>query len=240
MRRPARARAQPVGVRGAFATVTAGAVAVALALALTGCSVRTSPGTYVGDPSVAAVADQVGSEGRTAYYLGPEAGGLALTDVTRVTENGPEFQVWASYGSCNPAAFDDGGCMDPLSVSTMDWRPEGTGVSCQRLKPQLGVPAAMISGELILFTGRVQVSVLDAEDLADDGHRGLALIGALRAIGADAPVGTLPPPDPEVARWVDGFCGTRPGQSVDHPIEEPGTDVSTAPTQVDPASDGPG
>ena len=73
-----------------------------------------------------------------------------------MTENGPEFQVWASYGSCHPAAFDDGGCMDPLSVSTMDWRPDGTGVSCQRLEPQLGVPAALISGELILFTGRAR------------------------------------------------------------------------------------
>jgi hypothetical protein len=202
-------------------TATAGAVALALAVALTGCSVRTSSATYVGDPSVAAVAEQVGSEGRTAYYLGPEAGGLPLTDVTRVTENGPDFQVWATYGTCRPAPFDEGSCADPISVSTMDWRPDGTGVTCQRLEPQLGVPAVLLSGELILFTGRAQVSALDARGPADDdGHRGLALVKDLRAIGAGAPVGTLPPPDPEVAHWVDDFCGTVPGERVDHPIEE--------------------
>ena len=183
-------------LRGVGAATAAGAVL----LTLTGCSVRASTGTYVGDPSVAAVAQQVGSEGRTAYYLGPEAGGLALTDVTRVTDNGPDFQVWASYGSCLQAAFDDGGCVDPISVSTMDWRPDGTGVTCQRLEPQLGVPAVLLSGELILFTGRAQVSVLDARGPADDdGHRGLALLKDLRAIGAGSPVGTLPPPDPEVS-----------------------------------------
>ena len=202
--------------------VGAAAVSAGL-LALTGCSVRSSTGNYVGDPSVAAVAEQVGAEGRTAYYLGPEAGGLALTDVTRVTENGPEFQVWASYGTCGPGPFDEGSCVDPISVSTMDWRPDGTGVTCQRLGPQLGVPAVLLSGELILFTGRAQVSVLDARGAADDdGHRGLALLKDLRAIGAGTSVGSLPPPDPEVAHWVDDFCGTVPGESVDHPIgEEP-------------------
>ena len=67
--------------------------------------------------------------------------------------------------------------MDPLSVSTVDWRPDGTGVSCQRLEPQLAVPAGLVMGELTLFTARQQVSVLHVDDLADyDGHRGLALL----------------------------------------------------------------
>ena len=176
----------------------------------------------MGDGSVQSVADELRAEGRAAYYLGPEASGLALTDVTRVTENGPEFQVWASYGTCHPAMFDDGGCMDPLSVSTLEWRPDVTGVSCQRLEPQLGVPAGLVMGELTLFTERVQVGVVHVDDLADyDGHRGLALLKDLRVIGAAQPVGTLPPPDPEVATWVDGFCGTVPGASVEHPMEEP-------------------
>jgi hypothetical protein len=204
------------------AATAAGAV---LVLTLTGCGVRTSSATYVGDPSVAAVAQQVGSDGRTAYYLGPEAGGLPLTDVTRVTDNGPDFQVWATYGTCVPAPLDQSACVDPISVSTMDWRPDGTGVTCQRLEPQLGVPAVLISGELILFTGQAQVRVIDTRGPADDdGHRGLALLKDLRSIGAGAPAGTLPPPDPEVAQWVDDFCGTVPGGKVDHPIdEEPAT-----------------
>ena len=85
--------------------------------------------------------------------------------------------------------------MDPLSVSTMDWRPDGTGVSCRRLEPQLAVPAGLVNGELTLFTARQQVSVLHVDDLADyDGRRALALLEDLRQIGAEAPVGSLPPP----------------------------------------------
>ena len=207
------------------------AVAVSGAVLLSAaCGAGTSPGSYVGDPSVQAVAEQVGAEGRAAYYLGPEAAGLALTDVTRVTENGPEFQVWASYGSCHPGAFDDGGCMDPLSVSTLAWRPDGAGVDCRRLEPQLGVPAGLVNGELTLFTGRDQVSVVHVDDLADyDGHRGLALLHDLRRIGSAEPVGTLPSPDADVASWVDRFCGSAPGAHVEHPIEDPGPGASGTP-----------
>ena len=84
------------------------------------------------------------------------------------------------------------------------------------------MPAGLVNGELTLFTARQQVSVLHVDDLADyDGHRGIALLKDLRQIGVEAPVGSLPPPDPDVATWVDEFCGALPGTSVDHPIEEP-------------------
>ena len=63
----------------------------------------TSPGTYVGDAAVAAAAEALRAEGRVAYYLGPEADGNALSSVDRVTDNGPSFQFWASYGTCSPA-----------------------------------------------------------------------------------------------------------------------------------------
>ena len=202
--------------RRACTVVAASAVVATLAA----CGAGTSAGSYVGDSAVNAVAAQLRTEGRAAYYLGPEAGGRALTDVTRVTDNGPDFQVWASYGTCHGAAFDDGGCMDPLSVGTRDWRADATGLSCQRLEPQLGVPTGLVMGELTLFTGRALVSVIDADDLADDdGHRGLALLDDLRVIGATRPVGTLPPPDPALADWVDTVCGTVPGATVEHPIE---------------------
>lgn len=204
----------------------------AVALALVACGARTSGGTYVGDPMVQSVADELRAEGRAAYYLGPDAAGLALTDVDRVTENGPDFQVWASYGTCSTAPFEEGGCMDPLSVSTRDWRPDATGLSCQRLEAQLGVPAGLVMGELTLFTGRALVSVLHVDDLADyDGHRGLALLDDLRLIGATRPVGELPPPDPELARWVDTLCGSVPGTTVEHPMEDssPGLDNTQVP-----------
>ena len=123
MRPPAHAgQRAPAGAHRAVLVACA-----AVTLALAACGAGTSPGTYVGDPMVQAVADELRAEGRAAYYLGPEAAGLALTDVDRVTENGPEFQVWASYGTCHSAPLEEGGCMDPLSVSTMDWRPDGTG-----------------------------------------------------------------------------------------------------------------
>ena len=63
--------------------------------ALAACGERATKGTYVGDPAVQSVADGLRTEEPAAYYLGPAAAGLALTDVTRVTENGPDFQVWA-------------------------------------------------------------------------------------------------------------------------------------------------
>ena len=105
------------------ARVGAATAAGALLLTLTGCGVRTSSATYVGDRSVAAVAQQVGSKGRTAYYLGPEAGGLALTDVTRVTDNGPDFQVWATYGTCVPSPLDQSACVDPSRSSRRTGAP---------------------------------------------------------------------------------------------------------------------
>ena len=73
----------------------------------------TSAGDYVGNDAVASVAEELQEEGRAGYYLGPEANGLALTNVDRVTENGPDFQFWASYGRCEVGMFEDGGCADP-------------------------------------------------------------------------------------------------------------------------------
>lgn len=123
--------------------------------------------------------------------------------------------------------------MDPLMVDTMAWRPDLTGVSCQRLDPQLGVPAGLIMGELTLFTERLQVRVLHADDLADyDGHRGLALLDQLRPVGESRPIGSLPPPEPEVAKWVDEFCGTVPGEVVDHPMEDASEPLDNTPCRT--------
>ena len=158
---------------------------------------------------------------RRRGVFGPEAGGFALTHIERVTENGPDFQFFAAYGACSPGGFfGEGGCMDPMSVDTMDWRPDLTGVSCQRLEPQLGVPAGLVGGQLTLFTERLTVQVLDAADV--DGRRGLTLLPSLRRVGASQPVDTLPSPEPELAKWVDGLCGAVPGETIEHPVgEEP-------------------
>jgi hypothetical protein len=171
----------------------------------------TSPGHYLGDDAVASMATELQDEGRTGYYLGPEANGLALTNVDRVTENGPDFQFWAAYGRCEVAPFEDGGCADPLSVATRAWRADTTGISCQRLEPQLGVPTGVVSGELTLFTGDVLVSVLSFDDPEVSAvDQGLVLVPGLRAVGSDGPVGVLPPPVPELAAWVDTICGSTP------------------------------
>jgi hypothetical protein len=82
------------------------------------------------------------------------------------------------------------------------------------------VPVGLVMGELTLFTGRTLVRVVHADDLADyDGHRGLALLDDLRPIGATRPVLGLPPPDPELAGWVDTLCGSVPGETVENPME---------------------
>ena len=49
-----------------------------------------------------------GTGGVLAYYVGPHAAGLAHV-VTRVTENGPDFQVWG-VGTCSSSQVKPGTC----------------------------------------------------------------------------------------------------------------------------------
>ena len=218
-RRPGRCHARSAEAPGRSGAATA---AGAVLLALTGCSVRASTGNLRGRP--------VGGGG------GP-AGGLRGPDRLLPRARGrragahrrhPRDRQRARLPGVGllrqlpPAAFDDGGCVDPISVSTMDWRPDGTGVTCQRLEPQLGVPAVLLSGELILFTGRAQVSVLDARGPADDdGHRGLALLKDLRAIGAGSPSAPSPRPTRRSPTGSTTSAARCRAETVDHPIGEP-------------------
>jgi hypothetical protein len=172
-------------------------VGAAATTALTSCGERPLPATYVGDAAVASVADQLRDEGRVAYYLGQEADGNALTHLARVTENGPEFQFWASYGTCR---HEDDGCAEPVTTNTTDWRPDVSGIWCPGLEPQLGVPAAEIMGELTLFTERLQVSVVHLGDREGEGggegvEHAIALLTTLRPVGGTQAVASLPPPD---------------------------------------------
>lgn len=207
--------------------------ATALTLAVAGCGElslgtlgggQTAPGTYVGDAAVSAVAAELREEGRVAYYLGPDADGNALVDIDRVEDNGPDFQFWASYGTCTaPPGYDEGGCGEPVTTSTHDWRPETAGLWCRRLEPVLGVPAGEVMGELTLFTDRVRVSVVSVRDREGEGGgqgvaHALSLLDGLRPVGGTQPVPSLPAPDPDVAAWVDELCGTVPGQAVEHPM----------------------
>src|SRR5688572_16940609 len=79
-------------------------------LVVAACGGGTSKGEYVGDQHVASVAAELRADGKTAYYLGPEADGLALTSIDVVKENAPHFEVWAAYGTCRPEPFGEGGC----------------------------------------------------------------------------------------------------------------------------------
>ncbi len=80
-----------------------------------------------------------------------------------------------------------------MFVDTMDWRADLTGSWCRRLEPRLGVPAGLTMGELMLFTERLTVMMLTAEDLADyQGDRGPALLPSLRRVGASHPVPLRP------------------------------------------------
>jgi hypothetical protein len=165
----------------------------------------------------AAVAE-VKSTGKPAYFLGTSLGDLPLTALDLVEENAPAFQVEADYGTCHAAG--DGGCSAPVVVSTNDRRPDVEGTTCRRLEPHLGVPAGILFGELTLVTGDLVVTVSDFRDRGarDDVEPALRLLPRLMAVDATRPVGTLPPPDPPVAAWMDEVCGSTPGREVSHEI----------------------
>ena len=166
----------------------------------------------------AAAVAEVRASGKPAYYLGPRVGDLPLTLLDLVEENAPTFQVQADYGSCTGG---DGGCAAPVVVSTSDWRPGLGGLHCLRLDAQLGVPAGVVMGELTLVTGALVVTVSDFRDRDADGdvQAAVDLLPELRSVGTAEPVGTLPPPTPEAASWMDEVCGTVPGREISHPFE---------------------
>ena len=174
---------------------------------------------------------QVKGAGKPAYYLGDTYGGLPLTGLDLVEENAPAFQVEADYGTCD--AGGDGGCAAPVVVSTNDWRPDLQVMHCQRLAPQLGVPAGVLMGELTLATNQQLVTVTDfRERPAGDGVQpALRALSSLRQVGQAAPVDSLPPPTPEVSAWMDEVCGAKPGQEVSH---DPGEGAGALDNQTVP------
>ncbi|KRF22572.1 hypothetical protein [Phycicoccus sp. Soil802] len=194
--------------------------AVALVLALAACGAGSSFGTgqALSSNDFRAAVDQIAATGKPAYYLGSSYDDLPLTWLDLVEENAPSFQVQADYGTCE--SFGDGGCSDPVVVSTNDWRPDVDGLTCQRLDPQLGVPAGVVMGELTLVTGELVITVSDFRERPDgDGIRpAVRALATLRRVGEASPVGSLPPPTPEVAGWMDEVCGTTPGQEVSHEL----------------------
>ena len=193
-------------------------VALVLALAACGDGGSFTTGQSLSSNEFRAAVDQIGAAGKPAYYLGSSDDGLRLTVLDLVEENAPAFQVQADYGTCQPSG--DGGCADPVVVSTNDWRPDIDGLACQRLEPQLGVPAGVVLGELTLVTGELVITVSDFRERPDGDGIGPAVraLAALRRVGEPMPVGTLPPPTPEVAGWMDEVCGTTPGQEVSHEL----------------------
>ena len=194
--------------------------AAALVLAATACGTGSfSQGTPMRANELRSAQAEVKAAGKPAYYLGSSVGDLPLTALDLVQENAPAFQVQADYGTCTAG---DGGCSAPVVVSTNDWRPDVAGMTCQRLDPQLGVPAGILMGELTLATGGLVVTVSDFRDRDgsdDDVRRAVQLLPQLRAVGATQPVGALPPPDPAVAAWMDQMCGSTPGGEVSHDLD---------------------
>ena len=155
------------------------------------------------------------ASGAPAYYLGDNADGHALSDLSE----GPDGHFDFSYGPCRSSAGwgDDGGCSPaiqthtaPLTQTMMQaYNAQGTG-PCRRLEPVLDVPAAVLYGELTLFTGSSQV-VLAYYDAGRDLGRELALARTMRPLEHPGSVKTLPPPSAEILAFVDKICGSVPG-----------------------------
>jgi hypothetical protein len=201
-------------------TLIPATAAFVLVLAVSACGVGGSftTGQSLGNNEFRVAVDQIKSAGKPAYYLGSSYDGLPLTGLDLVEENAPSFQVEADYGGCEPTG--DGGCSDPVVVSTNDRRPDIDGLSCQRLGPQLGVPAGVVMGELTLVTGQLVLTVSDSRERpgGDGIEPAIRSLSALRQVGESTPVGSLPPPTPEVAGWIDEVCGRTPGQEVSHEL----------------------
>ena len=201
-------------------TLLPATTACVLVLAVSACG--EGGGFSTGEPlstnKFQAAVDQISSAGKPAYYLGSTYDGLPLTGLDLVEENAPAFQVQADYGTCEPTG--DGGCSDPVVVSTSDWRPDVDGLACQRLEPQLGVPTGVVMGELTLVTGALVVTVSDSRERPSGDGVGPAVraLSALRQVGESTPVRSLPAPTTEAAAWMDEVCGTSPGEEVSHEL----------------------
>ena len=195
-----------------------GATLFTLLLAACGVGFAVHPVPLGTNEFQAAVAE-VQAAGKPAYYLGSSVDGLPLTHLDLVEENAPAFQVEADYGTCTSSG--DGGCSDPVVVSTNDRRPDAAGTGCRRLEPQLGVPAGVLMGELTLVTGGVIVTVSDfrGRDGSDDVQPALRLLSQLTSVGAAEPLRILPAPEPAAAAWMDEVCGDIPGREASHPVE---------------------
>ena len=205
------------GLRFGLRAVTASA-ALVVVLVTAGCSASAplDEPRYDGPPDVVpgipadrlpSVAARLRSSGRTAYYLGPTARGLELTNIAEILDT-PSFL--AAYGTCDPG---ESGCAQPVMVFTAPWEREPAGFDCRPLAPRLSVPTLLVSGEVNLYTGRQVVRVLDVLDGDPPSGRAdhaLALVPRLRSLDATRAASALPPPDPEVASWIAQVCPPPP------------------------------
>jgi hypothetical protein len=153
--------------------------------------------------------------GRPAFYLGDKVDGFAVTDVIDA-----DGRILVQYGPCiDPDPNEE--CVRRPIVTT---QPKGLWdqavdhmrdpaskdeTACQRRAPILGVPAALLMGELTVFTGSSMVG-LTYYQRAPDGYvpdraMELRLVGKLRRVGQPA-AATLPPPDADVVALLDREC----------------------------------
>lgn len=152
-------------------------------------------------------AADLAAAGQIAYYLGPAAAGHDFVGLAKVDNQGPMLIIEANYGPCDPGA--EGYCGDPISVSTQEWERLPAGFPCSRLEPRLSVPTAVIGGQLQLFTGRLQIKIIDDADLNSPSpsvDQALVLVTQLRTLDGTGPLNQLPPPAPEVVTWLDKAC----------------------------------
>jgi hypothetical protein len=203
------------------AGVTTG-LAVVLIAVLSGCGPSplspsgTNSGTS-GGPIEQTWSDVIG--GRPAFYLGDEVDGFAVTDVTDA-----DGRILVQYGPCmDPDPNEE--CVRRPIVTTqpkglwdqaVDHIPDEASQDetvCQRRAPILGVPAALLMGELTVFTGSSMVGLTYyqrvPEGYVPDRAMELRLVGKLRRVGQPA-AATLPPPDADLVALLDRECGPRP------------------------------
>ena len=197
-------------LRGFSAGLGAGIVVALVTLLAAGVWTRFDPLAMRPDQIDAAV-DALVADRREAFYLAEEADGHDLARVEEV-----DGLIWFEYGRCLDQTEE--GCQRPVAVTSQPTAQFGsrgeTAGTCERLQPILGVPVAIMSGQLMVFTGSSMVGITYWKRIPGgfmpDEARQARLAYQLRAVGNPEPGQPLPAPDAATLAFVDKHCGSAP------------------------------
>jgi hypothetical protein len=145
------------------------------------------------------------------YWAGPTFENRAVTAADARKGYSTSLGDSVEYGDCDPGkgVLHTGGCVLPLEITTVVWRPHCNGaLGAQRNILIRGVPATVYDGgdSIEIYTGRVAIDVA-----GDSPQRTLSAAQSVRALNAGgSATATLPLP-----AFRPGLVGSVPHYRVD-------------------------